>query len=90
MTLSLAYRSDGTWNESGYANPEFDALLTRAEGLLDVDARREVFSRIEAMLRDDGPIVQPLWRIVRTGYDQRVKGFSMHPTQYIFAETLSV
>ena len=90
MTLSLAYRTGGTWNESDYANPEFDALLTQAEGLLDVDARRAVFARIEALLQEDGPIVQPLWRIVRTGYDKRVKGFSMHPTQYIFAENLSV
>lgn len=90
MTLSLAYRTDGTWNESGYSNPRFDALLTQAEGLLDPDARRKVFAEIEPLLQEDGPIVQPLWRIVHTGYDKRVKGFSMHPTQYIFAETLSV
>jgi peptide/nickel transport system substrate-binding protein len=90
MTLSLAYRTGGTWNESDYSNPEFDALLTQAEGQLDVDERRKTFAKIEAMLQVDGPIVQPLWRIVRTGYDKRVQGFSMHPTQYIFAETLSV
>jgi len=90
MTLSLAYRTGGTWNESDYSNAEFDALLTEAEGLLDVDKRRAVFAKIEALLQEDGPIVQPLWRIVRTGYDKRVKGFSMHPTQYIFAENLSV
>ncbi len=90
MTLSLAYRTGGTWNESDYSNPAFDALLTEAEGQLDVDARRKTFDKIEALLQEDGPIVQPLWRIVRTGYDKRVQGFSMHPTQYIFAENLSV
>jgi peptide/nickel transport system substrate-binding protein len=90
MTLSLAYRTGGTWNESDYSNPEFDALLTQAEGLLDVDKRRAVFAKIEALLQEDGPIVQSLWRIVRTGYDKRVKGFAMHPTQYIFAEDLTL
>ncbi len=90
MTLSLAYRTGGTWNESDYSNPEFDALLTEAEGMLDVDRRREAFTRIEALLQDDGPFVQSLWRIVRTGYDKRVGGFAMHPTQYIFAETFTV
>ena len=90
MTLSLAYRTGGTWNESDYsAMPAFDALLTEAEGQLDVDAAaQDVFDKIEALLQEDGPIVQPLWRIVRTGYDKRVQGFSMHPTQYIFAEKL--
>ncbi len=90
MTLSLAYRTGGTWNESDYSNPEFDALLTQAEGLLDVDKRREVFGKIEALLQEDGPIVQSLWRIVRTGYGKHVAGFSMHPTQYIFAENLTL
>ena len=90
MTLSLAYRTGGTWNESDYSNPAFDALLTEAEGMLDVDRRREAFSKIEALLQDDGPFVQSLWRIVRTGYDKRVGGFAMHPTQYIFAETFTV
>ena len=64
MTLSLAYRTGGTWNESDYSSPEFDALLTQAEGLLDVDKRRDgVRQKIEALLQEDGPIVQPLWRI---------------------------
>lgn len=90
MTLSLAYRSGGTWNESDYSNPEFDTLLTQAEGLLDVDQRREVFKKIEMLLQEDGPIVQSLWRIVQTAYDKRVGGFSMHPTQYIFAEDFTL
>ena len=30
------------WNESSYDNPEFDSLLTKAEGILDVEARRKI------------------------------------------------
>ena len=90
MILGLAYRTGVPWNESGYSNPEFDRLLTEAEGLLDVDQRREVMAQIEALLQEDGPIVQPFWRSIFTFFDNRVKGFEMHPTSYIFGQDLSL
>jgi peptide/nickel transport system substrate-binding protein len=90
MVLGLAYRTGVPWNESSYANPEFDKLLTQAEGILEADRRREVMARLEQILQEDGPIVQPLWRVVQTGFDRKVKGFRMHPTQYIFLDELAV
>jgi len=90
MVLGLAYRTGVPWNESSYANPEFDKLLTQAEGILEADRRREVMARLEQILQEDGPIVQPLWRVVQTGFDNKVKGFRMHPTQYIFLDELAV
>lgn len=90
MVLALAYRSGVPWNESGYSNPEFDRLLTEAEGTLDVDKRRAIMAEIEKLMQEDGPIVQPIWRSVFTAYDKRVKGFQMHPTSYIFANELAI
>jgi peptide/nickel transport system substrate-binding protein len=90
MTLGLAYRTGGGFNESGYSNPEFDRLLTEAEGTLDVDKRREIMGKLQTIMQEDGPIVQPIWRKVQTGYDKKVKGFRMHPSQYIFGEQLAV
>lgn len=86
MTLPLAYRSGVPWNESGWSNVRMDNLLTRAEGTLDLDARREIFREIETLMQDEGPICQPLWRSVFTPMDKRVKGFTLHPTYYLFAE----
>src|SRR5690606_27506429 len=40
MVMSLGYRSGVPWNESGYANPEFDKALDEAEATLDVEKRR--------------------------------------------------
>src|SRR5438874_2682316 len=40
MSLALAYRSGVPWNESKYSNPEFDRLLSLAEGTIDGAARR--------------------------------------------------
>lgn len=90
MTLGLAYRSGVPWNESGYSNPEFDALLARAESTLDVDARREIMAEIETLLQEDGPIIQPLWRATFVGYNNRVVGYEVHPSLYIHAENYGV
>src|SRR6266852_5144486 len=90
MSLALAYRSGGPWNESKYSNPEFDRLLGQAEGTLDVASRRETMSRLEAILQEDGPIVQPVWRAIFTFHDKRVQGFRPHPTLYIFGHQLAI
>jgi len=90
MTLALAYRTGVPWNESKYSNREFDGLLTEAEGILDVNRRREVITRLETILQDDGPIVQPVWRALFTFHDKRLLGFKMHPTGYLFGHQLAM
>lgn len=90
MALGLGYRSGVPWNESEYANPHFDELLSTAEGLIDFDERREVLAKLEKLMQEDGPIVQPLWRSEVTFMDKRVKGFRLHPTTYIFGNELAI
>ena len=65
-------------------------MLTEAEGLLEVDKRRAVMAKLEAIMLDDGPIVQPVWRATITFMDKKVQGFQMHPTAYINAKDLAV
>ncbi len=84
MVLGLAYRTGVPWNESFWSNAEFDKLLSEAEGLLDVEERRKVVEKIEVLMQEEGPVVQPLWRSVFMAMDKKVKGFAAHPTQYIF------
>jgi peptide/nickel transport system substrate-binding protein len=90
MTLGLAYRSNAPWNESHFSNAEFDKLLTQAEGILDPKERSQVMAKIEAIMQDEGPIVQPFWRVFSTVMDKKVKGFELHPSQYIFAHSYAV
>lgn len=90
MPLGLAYRTGVPWNESSYSNPEFDKLLTEAEGTLDIEKRRGIMAKLETIMQEDGPIVQPVWRNNFTFFDKRVKGFSMHPTTYIFGNKLAI
>jgi peptide/nickel transport system substrate-binding protein len=55
-----------------------------------VASRREIMSRLEAILQEDGPIVQPVWRAIFTFHDKRVQGFKAHPTLYIFGHQLAI
>ncbi len=90
MVLGLAYRTGVPWNESKYSNRDFDSLLTQAEGTIDVNQRREIMAKLQAIMQDDGPIVQPVWRSVFTFMDKRVQGFKIHPTLYILGHQLAV
>lgn len=90
MVLGLAYRTGVPWNESGYSNAEFDEILTQAEGTLDLEARRELIGKLETIMQEDGPIIQPLWRKMFQPMDKKVKGYSMHPTRYYFMEEYAV
>ena len=82
MVLSLAYRAGVPWNESGYANAEWEAALDDAEATVDVDARRAKMEKVEKIMQDDAIMVQPLWRPVYTITNAKLHGFNGHPTQY--------
>jgi peptide/nickel transport system substrate-binding protein len=82
MVLSLGYRTGVPWNESTYANPEFDAALDDAEATLDVAERTAKMEKVEKILQDDAVMVQPVWRPVFTIISTKVKDYPPHPTQY--------
>ena len=78
QVYALAYRSGEAWNESGHANPEFDALLKEALGIFDADARREVMARMSAILQDSGAIIQPYWMGQYSHHTDEVMGYKKH------------
>ena len=90
QTLSLAYRAGVPWNETGYNNPAFDKLLDEAEATLDVEKRREIMAKVEKIMQDDAVMIVPFWRSSFTFMDKKVKGFKMHPSQYIFGNELAL
>mgnify|MGYP006421395361 CR=1 FL=1 len=82
MALNLAYRAGSPWNETRYNNPEFEAALSEANGILDPNERRKSMKRIERILQEDAVIVQPIWRQVFSATSNRVRGFVRHPSNY--------
>ena len=75
----LAYRSDGVWNETAFANEEFDTLLDEALTLSDADKRREVMARLETIMQEEGVLIQPYWRNLNRFHKSNLVGADMHP-----------
>ncbi|WP_341365725.1 ABC transporter substrate-binding protein [Yoonia sp. BS5-3] len=76
--LGLAYRSGEAWNESGFANAEFDALLAEANSLADADARRDVMGKLQTIMSDEGVTLQPYWRSLYRHAKPGFVGWDMH------------
>ncbi|MFN4153273.1 MAG: ABC transporter substrate-binding protein [Paracoccaceae bacterium] len=79
QNMALAYTSTGSWNETGMANPDFDAAMTQALSLADADARREVMVTLQTILQDEGYIIQPFWRSLYRHARDGVN-IDMHPS----------
>ena len=67
--LGLAYRSGEAWNEFGWSNAEFDALLAEANSIADADARREVAVN-PSIVVEEGVTIQPYWRSLYRSHAQ--------------------
>ena len=80
QVLALAYRSGEPWNESAYANPDFDAKLAQALATADVEARRAIMAELEAMLQGDGVLINPFWQNVYSHSNPKLKGYRVHQT----------
>jgi len=87
QVLALAYRSGEAWNESGFANKEFDDTLTAALAVADVDKRRELVAKAEKIMQDEGVTIQPYWRTLTNFSKTKLKGtghhisFEFHPAE---------
>ncbi len=80
QVLALAYRSGEAWNESAFANADFDTALNKALSIADADTRRETMTEIQAIMRDEGVVIQPYWRSTYRHHKENVIGAEMHPT----------
>ncbi|HWL18175.1 MAG TPA: ABC transporter substrate-binding protein, partial [Bradyrhizobium sp.] len=56
----------------------------------DVEKRRLLMAKIEAIMQDDGPILQPFWANSSTVMSKRVKGFKMHPSYYLHLQEIGI
>lgn len=82
MTLDLAYRSGGAWNESHFASKEFDAALDKALAVVDPAKRPEAMKDVEQILQDSAVIIQPYWPNRFSAAATTVRGYVLHPADY--------
>ncbi|MCB2145463.1 MAG: ABC transporter substrate-binding protein [Deltaproteobacteria bacterium] len=88
MVPSLAYVGDENgkpvaWNETRWVDKEYSELLTRANGTLDVEARRKIFCKLEKIQQERGSIGNAFWINVWTISRKPVQGVKPHPSLYL-------
>jgi peptide/nickel transport system substrate-binding protein len=86
--LALAYKSGEAWNEAGFANAEFDSLLAEASAIADADTRRVIMAKLEAIMQDEGVIIQPYWQSLNRHHKVNIMGAEMHPSFEIHVDRL--
>ena len=87
MVLAAGYTVDATgtpvpWNETRWADEEFNAKLKEAQSTLDVEARRAIMADIEAIFQERGPVFISFWKNVWNITRSEFKNVVGHPTSY--------
>ena len=59
---ALAYRTGEAWNEFGWSNSDFDAILSEALATPDTEKRKGLMAKGEKLIQDEGVTIQPYWR----------------------------
>ncbi|MEH6833946.1 MULTISPECIES: ABC transporter substrate-binding protein [Falsihalocynthiibacter] len=80
QVLVLAYKGGVAWNETGFNNPEFDALLDQSLAIADANERRVVMKQLEEIMQDQGVTLQTFWRALFRHSVAGLIGNEMHPT----------
>ncbi len=86
---ALAYRSGEAWNEFGWSNAEFDALLEQALATADVVKRRALMAKGEQLIRDEGVTIQPFWRSLYNHTKENLTGGSIHISREVWPAALA-
>jgi len=80
--LSIVYLSDAPWNESKYANPTLDQLITDARGQESLADRQATYAEIQRILIEDVPRIVAVFRPVLNGTSSDLRGFAAHPLNW--------
>lgn len=86
QTYALAYKSSASWNESGFANEEFDALVDQALATPGLEERRKIMEKLETIMVEQGVIIQPYWRALYNHSKSNLKGAAIHISNELYPQ----
>jgi peptide/nickel transport system substrate-binding protein len=79
IILTLAFKSDAEWNESRWKSPEFDDLLLKARSELNDEKRKNMYCRMQQLIRDDAGRAIVCFISFLDGYSSKLKGLRAIP-----------
>jgi peptide/nickel transport system substrate-binding protein len=79
LALTLFFKSDAPWNESGWKNEQFDQLLVAARGETDTAKRTQLYADMQTLIHNDSGIGIPMFLSSLDGHNKKLKGLSPIP-----------
>jgi peptide/nickel transport system substrate-binding protein len=76
---STAYLSTADWNETRFKVSEFDEMVLAARAEVDEAKRKEIYSKMGRMVRDDGGLILPMFNDFVDAVDNNVGGYFDDP-----------
>jgi len=76
--LSVCYGASAPWNETHWKNDKFEKLLADARSEIDEAKRKTYIWDMQAMLRDDGGAIIPVFRDWLDAHHDNVGGHTPH------------
>ena len=77
--LTLMFKSDSAWNESGWKSEKFDSLLVQARGETDETKRKAMYSEMQGIISDQGSILIPNFLSFYDAHSANVGGLTPIP-----------
>jgi oligopeptide transport system substrate-binding protein len=84
------FRAHSPNNDSGFANPAFDALVDQAAATSDLEKRRHLLENAERVMLDDYPIVPLYFLVSKALVKPYVRGFKPSPLNHMPSKALSL
>ena len=89
--LFLLESNNPGFNYANYSNPDYDALMQKAAGMLDLEAREKVLYEAEQIIARDEPYINMLYYASKNLVSPKLKGFECniqdaHPTRFLSIE----
>ena len=76
---TTAYLSTADWNDTRWKREDFDAMLLEARAELDEAKRKEIYSQMGRMLREEGGLILPMFNDFIDAVSNEVQGFEGDP-----------
>ena len=76
---STAYLSTADWNDTKFYNEKFDNLLLAARAELNQTVRKQMYSDMAHILRDEGGLILPMFNDFVDAIGPRVAGWTDNP-----------
>jgi len=90
QVLNEVYRSTATWNPTGQADSELDAMLDDARSTIDRDERTKKYAKIQERLFENSAIFLPYHKTLTRAMSSKVKGIEPIVIDAVRWEKISV